>query len=213
MACITPCSIQLVHFVKDQLPSNPSLFFIQFPAPHPPDVEYEPIAADLKTTVPPSNFSKRCGILAPYGAFLYRAEVLNITRSADKQHLYVKVKFVDFGNIERVDFFKCHSISKQYLYPPKASPCQLYNIRPEEWKGETLDLFRQYLNNSTPQIKARVSEFSDAFKITTTLIFTCVSTSICPLRTNKQTHKLTHSELGLFKISPDCILLIRKPLY
>ena len=149
------------------MPSNPSLFFIQFPAPLPPDVEYEPIAADLKTTVPPSNFSKRCGILAPYGAFLYRAEVLTITRSADKQHLYVKVKFVDFGNIGTVDFFKCQSISKQYLYPPKASPCQLYNIRPEEWKGETLDLFRQYLNNSTPQIKARVSEFSDAFKITT----------------------------------------------
>ena len=66
-----------------------------------------------------------------------------------------------------MDFFQCQKISKNSLYPPRAIPCELYNIRPEAWKEETLDLFRQYLNDSTPQIKARVSEFSDAFKLTT----------------------------------------------
>ena len=40
---ISEGSIQLIHYVKDQLPSNPSLFFIQFPAPLAPDVEYKPI--------------------------------------------------------------------------------------------------------------------------------------------------------------------------
>lgn len=146
---------QKAFYVSDQLPPNPDIFFLQFHSKLANSEEnYEPRKINHVEKVPPSALGKNCGILAPFEHFLYRAKVLAIQRS--DENIYLLVKFVDFGNISLVDLFKCQDLDTKYLYPPHATSCQLKNIRQQVWNKESLDMFRQYMNKNTRNIRVKV---------------------------------------------------------
>lgn len=144
-----------VEYIAGQLPSNPSLLFLQFETCQASTEEfYETKKLEIGRKNPPASLSKNCGILAPYKNYLYRAEVLGLRRS--KLSIGLLVKFVDFGNVAVVDYFRCQDLPKKNLYPPMAVPCQLNNIKQEEWKDDILAFFRQYINEFTKNVKVKV---------------------------------------------------------
>ena len=143
-------------YVEGQLPSNPSLLFMQFVNNLASTEElYNTKKLDLEGRKnPPASLSKNCGILAPYQKFLYRAQVLGLRRTT--LSISLLVKFVDFGNVSVVDYFQCQDLPKKNLYPPYAVACELNNIKQEEWKEDIIGFFRQYVNNFTKNVRVKV---------------------------------------------------------
>ena len=149
-----------VYFVKDQTPSNPLLFFLQFTDLENSE-EYNVVNADGNNVLP-TFISEGSALLAPYQNHLYRATSLGVRRSDDKQCVYLKVKFVDFGNIGLVDIFHCRDLPQHLLFSPLATSCKLFNIKGEAWKHDSLTFFRRYSENSLKPCKAKVVEAGDA---------------------------------------------------
>merc|ERR1711954_447557 len=112
-------------YVKDQLDPSPQLFFLNFNSELINGEEiYTPRKESHVNRNPPSIVNKQSAILAPYQGYLYRAEVLAVELSEDKQDILLTVHFVDFGNIhEGVSYFDCKNIDAKYLYPKIAKPC------------------------------------------------------------------------------------------
>ena len=117
-------------YVENQLKPSPQLFFLDFKTQL---TENETIYSEREAKAgiknPPNFISKNSAILAPYEGYLYRAKVLSIDKSSDGEDLQLTVVFVDFGNTGLVSYFDCENLESQYLYPPAATPCQLYNIK------------------------------------------------------------------------------------
>ena len=135
-------------YVKDQLDPSPQLFFLNFNSELINREEiYTPEKISHGNHNPPSIVSKQSAILAPYKGYLYRAEILAVELSEDKQDILLTVHFVDFGNIhEGVSYFDCKNIDAKYLYPKIAKPCILANIS-DSWKNnkKSINKFRKYI--------------------------------------------------------------------
>ena len=135
------------EYISDQLSPSPQLFFIDFHGELNDNEEiYEPIHAD-DNEVCLNVVHKNGGVLAPFEGFLYRAKVLDLQRESDDIKLVVE--FVDFGNISRVSFFKCKPLVAKHLYPRRATPCQLANVKQDTvYVKNPLPVFNRVLNNN-----------------------------------------------------------------
>ena len=154
---------QDVSFVKDQLPSNPLLFFLHFSDLENTE-EFNPVESD-STNILPTNISEGSAVLAPYQNFLYRSKVVGIRRSSDKQFIFLKVIFVDFGNSELVNIFECRDIPNHLLFSPMATASKLFNLKSEAWKEELFTFFRRYSENGMIICRATVVEAGDASEL------------------------------------------------
>ena len=145
-------------YVQDQLKPNPHLVFLDFHATlNDNEKEYKTKELDKSKLNPPSSLCKQVAILAPYHQVMYRAEVMNIVRSSDGC-LNLTVKFIDFGNICEVNFFECQDIKTEHLFPPKATACEINNIKQDKgWKKETLKAFTQILNNESEVLLVKIN--------------------------------------------------------
>lgn len=147
------------EYVIGQLPPNPQLFFLQFEAKL---IEGEKMyvegKADLGLKNPPMFVGKNSAVLAPFNGYLFRAKVLAVRRSEDKEDILLNVQFVDFGNLDWVSYFDCENLQNEYLYPTIATPCQISNLKQEAWENKSLKLFRQYMNDFTKNIKVKLTD-------------------------------------------------------
>ena len=90
---------QKARYVKNQLPPNPQLIFIQFKtALLDGEKLFERKLVDKTRKIPPRCLNKNGALLAPYEGELYRAKCLSIKRSKDRYKIELKVRFVDYGN-------------------------------------------------------------------------------------------------------------------
>ena len=148
-------------YVKDQLDPSPQLFFLNFNSELINGEEiYTPRKESHVNRNPPSIVNKQSAILAPYQGYLYRAEVLAVELSEDKQDILLTVHFVDFGNIhEGVSYFDCKNIDAKYLYPKIAKPCTLSNIS-DSWKNnkKSIHKFRKYIKEDKIEKAVIVSD-------------------------------------------------------
>ena len=154
---------QKARYVKNQLPPNPQLIFIQFKTEL-LDREklFEGKLVDKTRKIPPRCLNKNGALLAPYEGELYRAKCLSIKRSKDRYKIELKVRFVDYGNESWVDYFACENLPNEYLYPPEAVACQIENIVQKDWNTESLKVFDQYLNNHTRNLQVKVARTANA---------------------------------------------------
>ena len=156
--------------VKDQIKMSPTSFFLQFNNSHENETLFTPIPLENKFLVnkPPKTIHKEGAVLAPYDGYLYRAMCIGIRRSDDGKKILLKVKFVDFGNIDIVDLMLCRDCPREYLYAQKATAVTLHNIKHDIWRNESLYMFRGLLQNNADQIcKATVvkSDLREAVEV------------------------------------------------
>ena len=98
-------------YVKDQLDPSPQLFFLNFNSELINREEiYTPEKISHGNHNPPAIVSKQSAILAPYKGYLYRAEILAVELSEDKQDILLTVHFVDLtitSNSIDIKHYKC----------------------------------------------------------------------------------------------------------
>ena len=149
-------------YVENQLKPSQQLFFLDFKTQL---TENETIYSEREAKAgiknQPNFISKNSGILTPYEGYLCRAKVFSIDKSSDGEDLQLTVVFVDFGNTGLVSYFDCENLESQYLYPPAATPCQLYNIKQNAWGKKSLKLFQQLLNETTCISKVNLIDTCD----------------------------------------------------
>ena len=149
---------QDAKYIVGQLAPTPQTVYLEFPNSLNPD------ESKLKKTkvgssnslgrMSPFAIRKECAVLAPYEGEYYRARVLSFRRQGNE--VLVLVDFVDFGNYVWVNIFDLRYLEKQFCYPRLAIHCQIANIKPVLWDSETLDVFREQLNDSTQSVNVKV---------------------------------------------------------
>ena len=148
---------QSAKYRKGQEAPTPQKIFIEFESEL-IEGESKFVASNMrKEGSPPSpkSINANSSVLAPFEGLYYRAKILNYCR--DKSDiLSVLVLFVDFGNMEWVNFFDLKYLQAKYRYPPLATLCQIANIRPQLWNEDNLYVFRQELNNTTKTVNVKV---------------------------------------------------------
>ena len=152
-----PKDVCPAKYIEEQVPPNPTCFFLQFEtgmAVH--EVEYVEEATDVNDKMRPlKKLSYRCGILAPYRGFLYRAEIREVYPFGfcDKNSIYIRVFFVDYGNEAIVDYFQCIELQRKHLYPKRAQKLKLEGIKEEgQWSQTTLAAFETLLKDKPLQV-------------------------------------------------------------
>ena len=135
--------------IESQNPANPHDFCLEIDGNmlrHEEEYTEEIENISDRKTKPLSRLSNKCGILAPYMGYMYRAEVREVV--CEKDSICLRVYFTDFGNMEIVDYFSCIDLQARHLYPHKAQQLGLDKIKEDgEWSDDTLRCFRKYLKD------------------------------------------------------------------
>ena len=151
---------QEAKYIVGQLAPTPQAVFLEFPSSLNFDeskLEKKMVGSSNsldKECMSPFAIRKDCAVLAPFKGVYYRARVLSYLREGNEMGVYVD--FVDFGNQEWVNFFHIRYLEKRFCYPRLATCCQISNIKPVLWDSETLEVFREQLNDSTQSVSVKV---------------------------------------------------------